>query len=297
MCKETAPLNPKDLPQFVSVQTTRGFQRPGFLGIEYGPMTVGAPRAGRPYRVRGISLSAKDDINQVNERRDLLSNLDARFSSLEGDDELLDGLDEFSKQAHSIITSRQAQEAFDISKESPSFARPFGDQSFGQSCLLATRLIESGVRFVSLEMGGWDTHEDNFSRLKNILLPNLDIGLSALFNGLTEKGLMDSTAVYVTGEFGRTPRINSRTEEGGRDHYPRCMFMLMAGGGIQGGQVVGASNANASYPANEDDAFTPDDAAATFYHALGIDHTKEYHTNIGRPITIVRDGSVIKQLM
>ena len=294
--KETERLNPEDLPQFVASNIVRGYQRPGYLGIEYAPMFVGAPREGRPFRVRGVSMNSRQSVAGFNNRRGLLNDLDRRFSAIESEDELLNGLDRFGQQAHSIITSPRTSTAFDISRESPAFAKPFGNQPFGMSCLLATRLIESGVRFVSLEFGDWDTHEDNFTRLKDLLLPRLDVGLSALFTGLAEKGLLESTAVFVTGEFGRTPRINSRTAEGGRDHYPRCMFMLLAGGGIQGGQVVGASDDRAAFPANEDEAFTPDDAAATFYHALGIDHTREYQTSIGRPITIVRDGTVIRQL-
>jgi uncharacterized protein (DUF1501 family) len=122
----------------------------------------------------------------------------------------------------------------------------------------------------------------------------LDTGLAALFNGLHQKGLLESTAIFVTGEFGRTPKINERSDPGGRDHYPRCMFMLMAGGGMKGGQVIGKSDDKATGP--ESEAITPDDAAASFYHAMGIDHTKEYHTTIGRPITIVRDGHVIEKL-
>ena len=160
--------------------------------------------------------------------------------------------------------------------------------------MLATRLVESGVKFVTVTLNGWDTHQQNFTRLKDRLLPPLDQGLSALLNGLSEKGLLESTAVFVTGEFGRTPKINKRSAEGGRDHYPRCMFMLMAGGGVIGGQVIGESDDKATGPANE--GFTPDDAAATFYRNLGVDHTREYHTSSGRPITIVRDGRVIDQL-
>jgi uncharacterized protein (DUF1501 family) len=207
---------------------------------------------------------------------------------------LLDGLDRFGQQAYSIITSKRARDAFDVSKESPAFAEPFGDDPFGMSCLLAIRLIEAGVGFVSLSLGGWDTHQDNFTRLRENLLPKLDVGLAALFRGLEQRGLLDSTAVFVTGEFGRTPKINNRSAEGGRDHFPRCMFMLMAGGGIRGGQVVGESDETASGPASE--GFSPDDAAATFYANLGIDFTKEYHTTSGRPITIVRDGKPIEKL-
>ncbi|MEM6981041.1 MAG: DUF1501 domain-containing protein, partial [Planctomycetota bacterium] len=185
-------------------------------------------------------------------------------------------------------------EAFDISREEPQFASQFGTDSFSQSCLLALRLVESGVRIASVQTGGWDTHTDNFSKLKDNLLPKLDAGLSGLLWGLEQRGLLDSTAVFVTGEFGRTPKINSRSAEGGRDHYPRCMFMLMAGGNVRGGQVIGESDATAAGPKH--DAITPDDVAASFYHNLGIDPTMEYHSSTGRPITLVRDGRIIESL-
>ena len=239
-------------------------------------------------------MSGGVTISDVQRHQDLLESLDQKFAQIESHDQLLQGLDRFSQQAHSIITSRKAREAFDISRESPAFAKPFGEDSFGTSCLLATRLVESGVRFVTISLGGWDTHQDNFTKLSENLLPRLDVGLAALLSGLQQKGLLQSTAVLVTGEFGRTPKINSRSAEGGRDHYPRCMFMLMAGGGVKGGQVVGESDATASEPASA--GYSPDDVAASFYHNLGIDHTHEYHSTTGRPIMIVRNGTVIRSL-
>ncbi len=284
---------PADIPPFVAIPNSN--QKPGFLGVKYAPLNTGsAPRPGQPYSVRGITLGNGVSVAEVEKRQSLLRDLDVAFRGYEKSSQLLDGLDRFAQQAYSIITSKRSREAFDVSRESPDFAKPFGEDSFGMSCLLATRLVESGVRFVTINLGGWDTHQDNFTRLKDRLLPPLDTGLSALLNGLQQKGLLDSTAVFVTGEFGRTPKINTRSAEGGRDHYPRCMFMLMAGGGIRGGQVVGQSDDKATLPAAE--GYSPDDAAATFYHNLGIDHTKEYHTSTGRPITIVRDGSVIRKL-
>lgn len=285
---------PKDLPPFVAIPNSA--QRPGFLGVQYAPLnTTSSPLPGKPYGVRGISLGNGLTIEEVERRSSLLSDLDKTFAAVESDSQLLTGLDRFGEQAHAIITSKRAREAFDVSKESPEFAKPFGDQAFGMNCLLATRLIESGVRFVTVSLGGWDTHNSNWTRLKTNLLPNLDTGLAALLSGLSQKGLLETTTVFVTGEFGRTPKINSRDAEGGRDHYPRCMFMLMAGGGVKGGQVLGESDETASGPKNE--GFSPDDVAATFYHTLGIDHTKEYQTNTGRPITIVRDGHVIEKLL
>src|SRR5262245_10286091 len=285
---------PKDLPPFVAIPNSN--QRAGFLGVQYAPLnTTSAPRPGQPYSVRGISLGNGITIEEIERRNSLLADLDKTFAAVESNSQLLTGLDRFTEQAHAIITSRRAREAFDVSRESPAFSERFGTTPFGMSCLLGTRLIESGVRFVTLTLGGWDTHQSNWTTLKNRLLPDLDTGLSALLTGLSEKGLLDTTTVFVTGEFGRTPKINTRNAEGGRDHYPRCMFMLMAGGGVRGGQVLGESDETASAPKNE--GYSPDDVAATFYRTLGIDHTKEYHTNTGRPITIVRDGHIIDKLL
>ncbi len=283
----------KDIPPFVAIPNSN--QKAGFLGVKYAALNTGAtPRAGQPFSVRGISLGQGLTVTDVEKRTNLLRNLDTAFSGYESSSQLLEGLDRFGDQAYAMITSKRSREAFDISRESPQFAKPFGDQAFGVSCLLAARLVEAGTRFVSLTLGGWDTHANNFDRLQTALLPNLDTGLAALLNGLEQKGLLESTAVFVTGEFGRTPKINNRSTPGGRDHYPRCMFMLMAGGGVRGGQVVGESDDKATMPKNQ--AITPDDVAASFYYALGIDHTMEYHTNTGRPITVVRDGAVVRQL-
>lgn len=280
-----------DLPPFVSIPRTN--QRPGYLGVRYAPLHTGStPNPGSKFSVRGIDLGKGLTVTDIEKRNNLLGQLDRKFSGFEKNNDLLDGLDQFSQQAYNMITSPRAREAFDVSKESPKFAEKFGQAPFGQSCLLATRLIESGVRFVAISTGGWDTHRENWDSLSNRLLPPFDEGLAALFVGLQEKGLLDSTAVYITGEFGRTPKINQ--ERNGRDHYPRNMFMLMAGGGIKGGQVLGQSDEKGTFP--EGEGFTPDQVAASYYHALGINHTKEYHTSTGRPVMIVREGSVIPQL-
>jgi hypothetical protein len=282
-----------DIPPFVAIP--RGGQRSGFLGIQYAPMnTAAVPQAGKPFGVRGISLGPGMTVSQIERRQNLLQDLDRTFDSIK-DHQLITGLDRFSEKAYAMITSQRARDAFDISKESPSFAARFDPDPFAQSCMLAIRLIEAGVRFVSLSLGGWDTHTDNFTRLKTQLLPKLDAGISGLLCGLEEKGLLSSTAVLITGEFGRTPKINDRSAEGGRDHYPRCMFMLMAGGRVRGGQVIGASDETASGPAS--DAIKPDDVAATFYQNLGIDPQTEYHTETGRPITLVRDGTPLASLL
>jgi hypothetical protein len=292
VCKELQA--PKDIPPFVAVPRTN--MAGGFLGVKYNPLnTVSSPTIGRDYTVRGVALNGGDEaLAEARRREELLGNLDVAFKGKENTSQLLEGLDEFSEQAYNMVTSDRARNAFNIGKEDSSFGKTFGETSFGASCLLALRLVEAGTRFVTLTYGGWDTHNDNWNRLKTRVLPPFDQGLAALYNGLAERGLLDSTTVMVTGEFGRTPKINSRPPSPGRDHYPRCMFMLMAGGGVQGGQVIGESDDKATGPKNE--GFTPDDVAASMYHSLGIDHTYEYQTNTGRPIMIVRNGNPIQGL-
>jgi uncharacterized protein (DUF1501 family) len=282
-----------NIPPNVAIPNSR--QKTGYLGVQYAPLNTGAtPKPGEMFSVRGLKLSGGLTIESVEKRQALLQDLDKTFKGFEETNQLVKGLDKFGQQAHAMITSPKSRVAFDISKESPSFQKLFGESSFDQSCLLASRLVEAGTRFVTIELGGWDTHQDNWNRLKSRNLPTLDSGLSGLLQGLDLKGLLETTTVFVTGEFGRTPKINSRGPAVGRDHYPRCMFMLMAGGGVKNGQVIGKSNSDATLPDSK--GFSPDDVAASLFHTLGISHTKEYYTDTGRPIMIVRDGHVIPEL-
>jgi hypothetical protein len=283
---------PRDLPPFVAIPNTP--QRTGFLGVQYSALsTSDTPKPGKPYGVRGISLGNGLTVADVEKRQRLLADLDKTFRAVDTKSSLLDGLDRFGREAYEIITSKRAREAFDVSRESPAFCEPFGKTPFGMSCLLASRLVESGVRFVTISYGGWDTHFDNWNILSKKLLPPLDEGLTALVNGLQSKGLLDSTVILMTGEFGRTPKINQQRM--GRDHYPRAMSMVMAGGGIKTGLALGATDDKGTEPTR--DAHAPDDVAATFYTALGIDPIKEYHTNTGRPVMIVREGTPIDKLI
>jgi hypothetical protein len=280
------------LPSFVAVPSA-GNNPTGYLGVEYGPFETGSqPQPGKAMEIRGLSLKNGVTLEDVDRRQDLVKRYDTAFGSYASEDKILAGMDQFGQKAYQMMRSPKSREAFDLSKESMSISGLFGKDGFSQSCLLATRLVESGVRFVTVNLGGWDTHQNNWTTLKDRLCPSLDAGLSGLFTALDQKGLLGSTTVYVTGEFGRTPKINQR---GGRDHYPRAMFCLLAGGGIQGGQVIGASDAKGEGP--KDKAITPDDVAATFYKSLGIDHRKEYNTPSGRPVMIVRYGEPIKELI
>jgi len=280
-----------ELPAFVAVPS-QGNNPNGYLGVEYGPFDTGSsPQAGRPMEIRGLALRGVT-MEDVDRRQNLVSRYDKAFGEFAKEDKILAAMDEFGRKAYAMMRSAKSREAFDLSKEPSSMTTIFGGDPFSQSCLLATRLVGSGVKFVTLNLGGWDTHSDNFNALKSKLLPQLDAGLSGLFQALALKGLLDSTIVYVTGEFGRTPKVNQR---GGRDHYPRAMFTLLAGGGIKMGQVVGASDEKGEGP--KDKGISPDDIAATFYTALGINPHKEYKTPSGRPVMITRNGSPIKELL
>ena len=284
------PVKP-ELPTYVAIP--RAPHPPGYLGVGYAPLETNAqPRVGKPFSVRGISIGGGLTVEQFERMQALRDDLDTAFADFEEQNPLLTGMDQFQRQVYTMITSREARDAFDIDKESPEITKRFGEDSFGLSCLLAARLVESGVRFATVGYGGWDTHADNFNTLKNKRLPAFDVGLSALFTTLAEKGLLDSTIVMVTGEFGRTPKINQR---GGRDHWPRAMFVLMAGGGVRGGQVIGASDEKGAGPA-DGEGITPEQVATSFYRALGIDNEMEFHTESGRPVMVVRNGTVIPGL-
>ena len=281
----------EDLPSFVSID--RPVEGPGYLGPEYGPLSTGEkPRYGQPFRVRGITLGDGLTIDKYQARRSLLTDIDKAFDGYERLDDSVRGLDRFSEQAYSIISSPRARDAFDLTRETDRETDRFGRHDFGQSMMLTSRLIESGVRFVTVLLEGWDTHQDNFNKLGRELLPRLDQSLSALLDRLGGKGLLDSTSILITGEFGRTPKVNGNS---GRDHWARSMCSMLAGGSVNGGQAIGETDAKAEGPVGA--GFTPDDLAASFFQNIGIDPRTEYEANVGRPITLIRDGSPIPGLV
>ena len=282
----------RDLPTYVSIDES--FVGPGYLGNEFSALTAGKPTFGIPYSVRGISLEDGLTVDRYKSQRRLLDDLDTAFEGFEKLDAPVRGLDRFGAQAHDIISAPSTRKAFDLEQEKPTESKRFGKHEFGQSLLLAARLIEAGVHFVTIRLRpaefDFDTHTDNFSRLRK-LLPPFDKGLAGLFDRLKERGLFESTAIMVAGEFGRTPQING---QGGRDHWARAMFALMAGGDIRGGQVIGETDAKAAEPKNE--SVSPEDLAASFFQNIGIDPQMEFQANVGRPITLVRDGNPIGRL-
>jgi uncharacterized protein (DUF1501 family) len=200
---------------------------------------------------------------------------------------------EYQREAFNLMSSPAARRAFDIQAEAERLRDEYGRNSLGQSCLMARRLVEAGVRCVTIDHSNWDTHDNNFRTLREQLLPPLDSALAALFRDLADRSLLSSTLVVVTGEFGRTPRINNNA---GRDHWGPSFTVLVGGGGIRGGRVVGASDARAERPASNPHG--PEDLAATIYQRLGIDVSEEFYTAEGRPVPIVgANGRVIRELL
>jgi hypothetical protein len=284
--------SPSDIPGFVAIPSTE--MHPGFLGVANAPFkTTSVPAPGKPYQVRGLALGSGMTVERVRGREELLRDLDTRLGTADNRTPLLEGIDRFGKQALSLLLSPRTRDAFDTSREAPSIAGRFSADPLSQSLLLAARLVEHGVRFVTVSHGGWDTHLDNFPLLQRKLLPALDAGLPALVQTLHDKGLLTRTLVVAGGEFGRTPSIN---KNGGRDHWPRAGWMLLAGGGAAAGKLVGGTDRKGHGP-DDSTHLTPDDLAATIYHLLGIDPKKEYTTPGGRTVTLVPNGKVLADLL
>jgi len=191
-----------------------------------------------------------------------------------------------------LMTSPSAKKAFDISTESTTVRDDYGRTTLGQSCLMARRLVEAGVRCVTVNHANWDTHNNNFNVLRNDLLPQFDAAMSSLFRDLSERGMLEKTMVIITGEFGRTPRIN---KDAGRDHWSKCFTVALGGGGLAGGRVIGRSNKWAEEP--DEGPTGPEDLAATLYSRFGINPAEEIMTPEGRPIPITNKGRIIRELL
>ncbi|MBL8232872.1 MAG: DUF1501 domain-containing protein [Bryobacterales bacterium] len=256
--------------------------RAAFLGGEYDPMCI--PDPSKPgFEVTDLSLPKSVSQTAVESRSAFLKAVDRRYRALnESADHA--NMDAYTAQAWKMILTPGVRDAFDLSRESAKMRERYGNDSIGTSCLLARRLVEAGSRFVTAagyHSTSWDTHSDNDKGHKDRLCPTLDRTLTALVDDLQERGLLDTTLVIAMGEFGRTPVINANL---GRDHWPNCWSLALAGGGIKGGIVVGASDEK-GYNVT-DRVVTMGDLYATIYKALGIDWKKEYMTPIGRPIKI-----------
>jgi hypothetical protein len=288
----------KGVPPYVSFQDLRNGSAglAGYLGSAYNPFGVegaaGNGRAAGNMKVRGITLPPDVSLEALEKRDKLLAGFDKGFQKLDTEGNIVDGLDAFHQQALDILRSDKTKKAFDLAKEKDTVRESYGNNGFGQGVLAARRLVEAGVRFVTISTGGWDTHGQNFNNLKTKLLPNLDATLAALIADLDARGMLDSTIVMCAGEFGRTPKINKNA---GRDHWARSMACVLAGGGLKRGYAHGTTDASGMAPATE--AVTPDDVSATIFHQLGIDPKLELQTPTGRPVQLFREGRVIEKLL
>lgn len=279
------------LPAYMTMDRVSRSGGPNFLGAQHAPFVIGGDPNRDDFQVRDVVLPRDISEGRAENRRALRSTLDQlkRIHDKSAADPTV-GFDSFYRQGVDLVTSTEAQAAFDISKEDPKVREKYGRHSLGQRLLLARRLAEVGVSFTTIYYGGWDHHSDIFKTLPKHIAP-LDQGVAALIGDLDERGMLDRTMVIVLGEFGRTPKINER---GGRDHWPHAMSVLMAGAGIPGGQVVGATDQKGYYAS--ENIYSPEDFASSLYTKMGIDPTVVLHKNTGRPIQLVNGGRPIKEL-
>ena len=286
---EFGPRN--NLPPYVCIPNQPNeFAGTGYLSSSYAGFSLGSDPADKNFQVRDLSLPGGVDAGRFDKRRRMLDVVNGYFREKEKSDSL-DALDTFYDRAYSMISSQQAREAFDMAKEPDAIKDEYGRNQAGMRMLLARRLVEAGVRFVTLTYGGWDMHDNIQNGIKN-QVPALDQGFATLIRDLDRRGLLSSTLVCIGSEFGRTPKINNLA---GRDHWPKVFSVVMAGGGIKQGIVYGSSNATASEP--EDDPLTVEDWATTIYDRLGIVADKELMAPGDRPIEIVDGGKVRKELI
>ena len=269
----------------------------GYLPASARPFSLNSDPARPDFQVPDLDFYPGIGVDRIDRRRDYLAALDR----LSREADAQESPNKQFEQAYRLLTSAAAKRSFNLNEEKPQTRAAYGPRSIGQSCLLARRLVEQGVPFVTVNNPGWDTHQNLDTQLRAGytgakvgvgLIPSLDLAISALIDDLSERGLLASTLIVVMGEFGRTPKLNTSA---GRDHWPRVFSVLLAGGGIQGGQVVGSSDKTGESPDRQ--PVTPADLAATIFTLLGLDPLRNLQTADGRPIHLSRDGQAIKQLV
>jgi uncharacterized protein (DUF1501 family) len=280
------------VPPYVCLPKMHPSAGSAYLGSGAAPFVIDADPNAPNFAVPDIVPPPALNASRLDSRKQLLAQIDRFHQSAETRaNRASQAVSIYQKQAFELMTSRAAKKAFDIHAEPDKLRDEYGRNSLGQSCLMARRLVQAGVRCVTIDHSNWDTHDNNFNTLKRSLLPALDGALATLFRDLADRGLLSTTLVVVTGEFGRTPRINKNA---GRDHWGPAFTVALGGAGIKGGLVVGKSDARAERPAS--DPCGPEDLSATMYHLMGIDPREEFYTPEGRPVPIVNNGKVIDAL-
>jgi len=280
------------IPPYMSLPRSSRSGGPNFLGGKHAPFLLTGNPNEKSFQVRDVVLPPEISEGRAESRRELRASLDRmkRYEDKLAEDPAI-AFDQYYQQGVDIVMSPKAQAAFDIHREDPQLRDAYGRNDFGQRLLLARRLVEVGVSWMTVYFGGWDHHTKLFAAYKGDQAKKMDQGVAALINDLDSRGLLETTMVVLLGEFGRTPKIN---KDGGRDHWPHAMSVLMAGAGIPRGQVVGATDAKGYYASES--VYRPEDFAASLYTKMGIDHAQILHTNTGRPLQLVNNGRMMKEL-
>ena len=280
-----------NLPPYVCVPgVPNEFAGTGYLPSSFGPFGLGGDPGNKGFKVRDLNMHDGITSERFNRRRDILGTVDAHFSTLEKSD-ALSAMDSFYQSAYSLVSSSEARAAFDLAAEPEAIRAEYGQNDAGQRMLMARRLVEAGVRFVSLTYGGWDMHSNIAKGIENSV-PKFDQAYAALIRDLDRRGMLDKTMVMVSSEFGRTTKIN---KDAGRDHWPRVFSVAFAGGGFKRGYIHGSSDATGAEP--ENDPLTVENMAATVFQQLGISPEKKLMAPGNRPIDIVRNGQVVSELL
>jgi uncharacterized protein (DUF1501 family) len=274
------PRTDLEIPPFVAIGG--GSVGPGFLGMTYAPFVVGANG-----EVRNMQMPVEQ--TRLSDRMQALAALEKNFISQGRGQSSVDHA-EILEKTRNLLTSKQ-MEAFKVNKESKETLERYGNKNFGKGCLMARRLVEAGVPFVEVDLGGWDTHQNNFTALQNTKLPELDQAMSALVEDLNERGMLQDTAIIWMGEFGRTPNINGNT---GRDHWARSWSTVVGGAGMKGGLAIGETSSDGKEVVSE--PYSSQDLMASVLKALGISLDTTFTTKNGRPKKIANSGKVIKEL-
>ncbi len=304
VARQLGHLDPR-LPAYVMIPRVLPGAGAGYLGVSYKPFETQAdPAQPGPFQVRNFALPAGVTAEQLADRRQLLHDFDTLRRDLDASGQM-DALDRFQQRAWDMVTSPAARQAFDLDAEpravrerygfqpafDPGAADRCGAPAWSQRILLARRLVEAGVRLVTVDLRWWDTHVQGFDSLRRGFLPRFDQAYSALIEDLDQRGLLESTLVLAWGEFGRTPRVNNQA---GRDHYPNVFSAALAGGPVRGGRVVGSSDSRGAFP--RESPRTPQDVLATVYDHLGVDTRVQYTDGSGRPHPVLPSGRVIEEL-
>ena len=283
---------PHGLPAYISAPRVSRSGGPNFLGAQHAPFVISDNPDSKGFRVRDVTIPQEIAEGRAKNRAQLRESLDnlKRMTDKAAEDPAV-AFDEFYSQGFDLITSTEAQAAFDMDKEDEKMREKYGRNDFGQRLLMARRLTEVGVPWVTVYYGGWDDHRGLFKSYAKDKAERIDTGVPALIQDLADRGTLDNTMVLLLGEFGRTPKIN---KDAGRDHWSFAMSVLMAGGGIPGGQIVGATDVKGYY-ANEN-VYAPEDFASSIYTKMGINPEMVLHDSAGRPLQLVNNGKLIKEL-